>query len=206
MSKLPDIEQNVSRETIALLKDYQALIGKWNSSINLVAKGSLPDLWNRHILDSVQIYQFSTQAAKSWVDIGSGGGLPGLVIAILAREDRPSLHVTLVESDQRKSVFLRTVVRELGLNATVLASRVEELSMGEVDIISARALASLDALFELTIGITNVRTKFLFMKGRQYKEEITQAHTNWSFEVAPHPSITDPESRILEIEGLRRAN
>ena len=157
-------------------------------------------------MDSVQVFKFSNDIAKKWIDIGSGGGLPGVVIAVLARELQPELRVTLVESDQRKAVFLRTAVRELGLNVAVNASRVEALTIDHVDILSARALANLPKLFDLCLPFTNRQTKLLFLKGRSYEEEILQARKDWCFEVTKHQSITSEDSKILEVRGLKRAN
>jgi 16S rRNA (guanine527-N7)-methyltransferase len=197
---------NVSRETLEDLRAYEALVKKWNPAINLVAKGSLSEFWDRHIVDSVQIFQFASEKARLWVDIGSGGGMPGLVVAILAKSQNPNLKVLLIESDQRKSTFLRTVIRELGLSAEVWAKRVEDVEVDHVDVLSARALASLDELFELSKSIVGATTQQLYLKGRRYEEEVKKAVESWHFDIVAHPSITDKESRILDIRNLKRAN
>ena len=117
----------VSRETIDRLSIYANLLEKWNPRINLVSRSTLDDLWSRHIVDSAQLFELAPVTAKHWVDLGSGGGFPGLVIAILAKELRPELEVVLVESDQRKCAFLRTVSRETNCGAVVHSKRVEEI-------------------------------------------------------------------------------
>lgn len=198
--------QNVSRETLELLQAYEALVAKWNPTINLVAKSSLVGFWERHIVDSVQIFKLASEKANTWVDIGSGGGLPGIVVAILAKQHNPALDLTLVESDQRKSTFLRTVVRELELSANVIANRIETVRIQDVDILSARALAALDDLLKLSEGLISSETQLLFPKGRRYDEELKKAGENWNFDVVAHPSFTDKESRILDIRNVKRAD
>ena len=195
---------NVSRETFARLGAYVALVEKWNPRINLVARSTLPDLWDRHIVDSVQIWQYAPKNWHIWGDFGSGGGFPGLVMAILAKEYHPDGQIILVESDQRKAVFLRTVIRELGLNAKVLDERIEQLPNLHADVISARALADLDTLlgfFELhgvehSIGI--------FPKGAKWAAEVAQAQQNWCFSFTAHGSITQAEAVVLAVEGVSR--
>ena len=132
--------EHVSRETEDRLRAYAALIEKWTPKINLISRSTIPEIWARHILDSVQIVQLAPENWGSWTDLGSGGGLPGCVAAILAPENA---HVTLVESDQRKVAFLRTVQRELDLPMTVLAERIEDADVAPADVVSARALAAL---------------------------------------------------------------
>ncbi len=143
------VEQtNVSRETLQRLDVYADLLRRWTCKINLISKSSLDVLWERHFLDSAQLLTFAPSTARIWVDLGSGGGFPGAVVAVLAAEMRPDLRVTLVEADQRKAVFLRTLLRETGVAGDVLAKRIEELPPLCADILSARALASLSDLLE----------------------------------------------------------
>ena len=137
---------NVSRETKARLEIYAELLRKWNPKINLVSKGTIDDLWSRHIIDSAQIYALACHPIEHWIDLGSGGGFPGLVIAIMAADRGSPGKTTLVESDARKCAFLRTVIRETGANATVMNERIEVLPSLEADILSARALGSLELL------------------------------------------------------------
>ena len=117
-------QSNVSRETLERLDVYADLLRRWTRKINLVSKGSLEGLWTRHFLDSAQLLTLAPESSVSWADLGSGGGFPGAVVAVLAAETRPDLKVTLVESDQRKAVFLRTVLRETGVAGDVLTARI----------------------------------------------------------------------------------
>jgi len=198
--------QNVSRETYDKLRAYEALIQKWNPSINLVAKSTLSDVWNRHIIDSTQVY-FAAAGEQSsiWTDIGSGGGLPGIVIATLAQGEDRQTNVTMVESDKRKSVFLRTAIRELGLsNAKVTNERIEGAQIQISDIVSARALAPLAELFSLSQGFSDQNTTFLFQKGKNWASEIEIAQNHWSFDYDAITSETDSNAVILKIGGLSR--
>ena len=198
--------QNVSRETYDKLRAYEALIQKWNPSINLVAKSTLSDVWNRHIIDSAQVYfAASDERSSVWTDIGSGGGLPGIVIATLAQGEDRQTNVTLVESDKRKSVFLRTAIRELGLsNAKVTNERMESAQIQMSDIVSARALAPLTDLFTHSQGFSNQNTTFLFQKGKNWASEIEIAENHWSFDYDAITSETDSNAVILKIRGLLR--
>ena len=198
--------QNVSRETYDKLRAYEALIRKWNPSINLVAKSTLSDVWNRHIIDSAQVYfAASDERSSVWTDIGSGGGLPGVVIATLAQGEDRQTNVTMVESDKRKSVFLRTTIRELGLsNAKVTNERIESAQIQISDIVSARALAPLTDLFTLSRGFSNQNTTFLFQKGKNWASEIEIAQNHWSFDYDAITSETDSNAVILKIRGLSR--
>ena len=199
-------EQNVSRETYEKLRAYEALIRKWNPSINLVAKSTLSDVWNRHIIDSAQVYAAAFGEKLSiWTDIGSGGGFPGIVIATLTQGEDQQTNVTMVESDKRKSVFLRTAIRELGLlNAEVINERIEGAQISISDIVSARALAPLTDLFTLSQGFADQNTIFLFQKGKNWASEIEAAQNHWSFEYDAIKSETDSNAVILKIRGLSR--
>lgn len=193
---------DVSRETIDRLKTYQALVEKWNPSINLIAKSTLSAIWERHILDSAQIARFVVNFPEKWGDFGSGAGFPGLVVATIAKELSPGTKFRLIESDVRKSTFLRTVIRTLDLNASVDALRIENAKLVQAQIISARALASLDQLFEYATPHLENGGKLLFLKGQTYESEIEIARKNWKFEVVTHPSITDNRSKIIEAWNL----
>lgn len=130
---------DVSRETMDRLGAYASLLEKWNPKINLVSSSTLANTWHRHLADSAQLWALAPEGAKSWMDIGSGAGFPGLVIAAIAAEKLPDLAVTLVESDRRKSVFLKTVAREMGVTVNVITERIEMLEPQNADILSARA-------------------------------------------------------------------
>ena len=140
---------DVSRETMARLEIHLALLTRWNPKINLVSRASLEHVWDRHFADSAQLWRLRPPSARLWLDLGSGAGFPGLVIAAFAADQAPELDVHLVESDQRKAAFLETVVRTAELRATVLAERVETLAAASADVVSARALAPLGTLLEM---------------------------------------------------------
>lgn len=189
---------NASRE--ARLADYAALIRKWNPAINLVSPASLDQLEKRHIADSAQLARLQPDPQGSWLDIGSGGGLPGLVVAIY----HPNLPVMLVDSDRRKVAFLQTAIRQLGLeNCTATAARVEQLPAADASNLSARALAPLDRLMPyLERHLAQDGTAWL-MKGRNWQTELSAARMSWHFDVESHPSSTDQEAAILQISNIR---
>jgi len=193
---------DVSRETMADLESYAALVAKWTPRINLIARGTVTAIWERHIVDSVQLYRFAPDQFSKWVDIGSGGGFPGIVMAILGKTRQPEARFVLIESDQRKAAFLRTVARELSLPVIVLAQRVEDADPQMADIVSARALTALSGLLPLSQRHLKPGGIALFHKGRQAKQEVSDARKNWSFDLEDHPSFTDPEARILAIQRI----
>ncbi len=195
---------DVSRETFEALEAFVALVEKWTPAINLVSKTTVPDLWARHVIDSAQLFAFCPASATRWIDIGSGGGFPGLVIAILAKEALPSLQVTLVESDQRKATFLRQAAQSLGLSVTVLSSRIESVSPLEADVVSARALAPLGDLLQLAYGHMRHDGVALFLKGARHVVELDEARKSWRFDAIVHPSISDSAAAILEIRNINR--
>ena len=198
--------QNVSRETYDKLLAYEALIRKWNPSINLIAKSTLPEIWSRHIVDSAQVYfAASGELSKKWTDLGSGGGFPGVVIAILAEGDDRIVDLSMVESDKRKSVFLRTVIRELELsNTKVINERIELAKIPVSNVVSARALAPLKDLFHFAQEFSDPETTFLFQKGKNWLSEIEMAQNDWSFDFDTIKSETDSNAVILKIRELSR--
>lgn len=196
---------NVSRETLQKLQSYCDLVRRWNPAINLVAKSTIPDLWNRHLLDSAQLFAFCPTNAKTWVDLGSGAGFPGLVMAILAAEHRPDLRVTMVESDRRKSVFLNEAIRQLGLSAVVLTQRIEDVSPQAADVVSARALSSLTVLCGHAHRHLAPAGVGIFPKGANAAPEVAEAQALWRFDVVSHASRTDAEAAILVLKGVRNA-
>ena len=196
---------NVSRETIEALEHFAALIEKWTVKINLISKASLSDLWDRHILDSAQLLKICPRNIQNWLDLGSGGGLPGVVVAILAKELIPKLTMTLVESDKRKSVFLRTAIRELELNATVLNARIEKTAPLQADVISARALAELDVLLALAEPHLTKNTICLFQKGENWQKELSKAQQSWCFHCDITKSETQSGAIILKLGEVGRA-
>lgn len=197
--------RNVSRETLDRLRAYESLLRKWNPAINLVAKSTLEDMWSRHFLDSTQIYDLAPKNALRWADLGSGGGFPGLVVAILAVGDDRHLAVTLVESDQRKAAFLMAAARELGLKLVVRADRIESLPPLNADVLSARALAPLEQLIGHAERHLSPHGVALFPKGANHAAEMKQALEKWRFSYEASPSATDADAVIYQIMGVSRA-
>ena len=196
---------DVSRETMDRLRVYVALLKKWNPKINLVAKSTLQDVWHRHLADSAQLWSLAPEGAKSWLDIGSGAGFPALVIAAIAAEKAPDLVVTLIESDRRKSVFIKTVAREMGVSVTMKTDRIEALPPEGADILSARALASLSQLLEFAEQHRKPDGMCLFPKGARADSELTESSSCWHMSYEKFPSITDESAVILRIGELHRA-
>ena len=196
---------NVSHETIEDLDRYCDLLDKWNRRINLVSQSTLPMIWHRHFADSMQLWQLKGKIPSSWLDVGSGAGFPGLVIAILAKNSLPDLKVTLVESDQRKCAFLLRVAQDLGLDIDIKPVRIENMPNAGFDIISARALASLNSLLELCQPFCHESTLCLFPKGNKHESELTQARKIWHIESEQISSITDANAVIFRIESFSRA-
>lgn len=195
---------DVSRETRTRLNAYADLLRTWNPKINLVSRTTIEELWPRHIEDSAQLIDLAPEDTRHWVDIGSGGGFPGLVIAILAKETRPELSVTLVESDQRKAVFLRTVVQKTGINASVVGKRIEAAEPLCADVLSARALAPLTVLLGFAERHLAPRGICLFPKGAGWRREVHEALEQWRFRCEDIPSATSPEAAILKIGEIQR--
>ena len=204
MMGVPDwYQQDVSRETLERLDAFEALVIKWSQRINLISKRDLSQVSERHIWDSASMFPYIADVA-TWVDLGSGGGFPGIVVAIMAKETQPKLKITLIESDARKCTFLRTAIRELELRADVRTNRIETVTDIAADVISARALASLDVLLDLAAPLGREHTKFLFPKGQSWKDEIDHAGRKWSFDLTAHSSHTNPNARLLELMNVRR--
>jgi 16S rRNA (guanine527-N7)-methyltransferase len=194
---------DVSRETMDRLEVHRRLLDQWNPRINLVSRASLADVWSRHFADSAQLWRLCPADARRWLDLGSGAGFPGLVIAAMAA-DEGRLHVHLVESDQRKAAFLATVVRSAGLPATVHAERIERLAPMAADVITARALAPLGELLAMAEMHGKPGATGLFPKGASVHKEIAEAAVRWQFDHAIHRSLTDPRAAIVEIGATRR--
>lgn len=200
---LPGLD--VSRETLSALQAYESLVQRWNTAINLVSKSTLADFWVRHIVDSAQVFTFCPEKAQTWADLGSGAGLPGLVVAILARELKPGLRVTLVESDLRKAAFLRQAAQALDLSITILSKRIESVPALSADVVSARALAHLADLLAFADQHLALDGAAIFPKGARYETEVVEARKAWSFDVVHQPSLSDAEAALLVIRNIRRA-
>ncbi|MDB6178163.1 16S rRNA (guanine(527)-N(7))-methyltransferase RsmG [Paracoccus sp. Z330] len=192
---------DVSRETMDLLKEFQALAEKWNSRINLVSGSTLPAFWDRHISDSLQIFENAAPFSGHWADLGSGGGFPGIVLAVAFRET--DLSFTLVESDQRKATFLRTAIRELSLtNAKVKCDRIERIPSLNADYVSARALAGLPVLLTFLDLHLRASGEAWLLKGRNWQAEVDEARENWAFNLETFPSKTSDEAAVLKVSEV----
>lgn len=200
---VPDIGATVSRETLQDLTRFNDLLIKWNSKINLISKSSIDNIWDRHIWDSAQLVVFCP-SARTWADIGSGGGFPALVIAIFAKHEMPDRRVQMVESDARKSAFLRTVIRDLSLNAEVISQRVEVCAPLAADVLSARALTELPGLLAFAERHLKPGGTALFLKGETWEKEVQNARESWSFTMEAHKSKTNAAAAILEIKEITR--
>jgi len=190
-------ELNVSRETMEKLKQYDELLQKWQKKINLVGPATMPDRWRRHFLDSAQLLPLIPEGAKIHVDMGSGAGFPGLVLAIMT-----GMEVHLIESDLRKCLFMREVIRVTGANVTVHNKRIEKVDDIKTDVISARALASLSKLLDYANPFLKEDTICIFPKGKRFEEELTELKYVWYIKEHRVTSVTDDEGVVLVIRGI----
>ena len=197
-----DLPVPASREALERLEALAALAVRWTARINLVASSTVPDLWDRHVVDSAALWAMAPPDARTWADLGAGGGFPGLVVAVLAA-DRAGPRVTLIESDGRKCAFLRTAARELSLDVGVLDQRVEEAAPQAADVVSARALAPLPRLLPLVARHLAPGGTAILPKGRGWEAEVEEARAaGWSFALEACASATDPHARILVLREL----
>ncbi len=217
---------DVSRETIARLDRFVELLLTWQSRINLISRSTIPSLWTRHVADSLQLLQLverppppssltlprtrrseeEGRAGGVWLDLGSGGGFPGIVIAC-ALADVPGTCVHLVESNTRKASFLREAIRETKVPAIVHAARIETVAStlgGPVDYVTARALAPLPELLEWIAPFMKRGAKALLLKGQDLDRELTNATKNWNIEADSVPSKTSKTGRILIVHALSK--
>lgn len=198
---LPDaLYDSVSRETQDKLDVYHGLLLKWQKAINLVSPSTLSAAKQRHFLDSLQILPLISDDTKVLYDIGSGAGFPGLVVAV----SRSDIDIHLIESDERKGQFLRTVSRETETPITVHTERIEQTDLPAPDVVTARALADLSLLFGFCEGWTlkNSALEMVFMKGRSFEAEIDAARAIYDFDVERQPSITGEGAVILKVTNL----
>ncbi|TGQ74600.1 MAG: 16S rRNA (guanine(527)-N(7))-methyltransferase RsmG [Mesorhizobium sp.] len=203
LESLQDAAGPVSRETFDRLVAFEQMFQKWNRSINLVAQSTAGEVWQRHILDSAQLWRIEA-GAQRWVDIGSGGGFPGLVMAFLLAE-RDGTSIDLVESNRKKASFLQTVIGQFNLPARVVARRIDDsyAFVFQPQIVTARALASLSDLLGLASPWLTAGARGLFHKGRDYRAEVQESVNRWAFDLVEHPSVTDPQGVILELSNVR---
>lgn len=194
----------VSRETLARLKAYVALLGEWSARHNLVSARSLAEVWRRHIFDSAQLLPLIPEPAESLVDLGSGAGLPGLVLAICLA-DRARRRTVLYEATAKKCQFLVQAAAHVGVPVDVRNCRVEEARSEGFDVVTARALAPLDKLLAYAQPFQAPQTLNLFLKGQSVGDELTIAHKSWNMQLIQHPSRSAPSGVILAIRELRHA-
>ena len=193
----------IAPATADRLRRHLAELVRWNKAINLVSASTLANACDRHVVDSAQLVPLAPSFPSHWADLGSGAGFPGLVVAIILAETSPDTRVTLIESDRRKAAFLREVARLLGLPVTVVAERVEATAALSADVVSARALAPLDALIPLAARHLVHDGVALFSKGARADKELASAAATWSFSVERLPSITDATAEVLRLKGLK---
>lgn len=195
---------DVSRETRERLTAFCELVRKWNPRVNLVSRASLTELWDRHIVDSLQLASIPENTDR-WADLGSGGGFPGIVVASVLKDTTPTAQITMVESDQRKSAFLRTAIRELELNATVISKRIEQCEPLNATTLSARALAPLSDLLRFSAQHLSPDGQAIFPKGASWEKEVEDACQEWSFQYEAIKSQTDPSAAILLIRDIEKS-
>ncbi|MBE7183964.1 MAG: 16S rRNA (guanine(527)-N(7))-methyltransferase RsmG [Methylobacterium mesophilicum] len=203
MNAIPDWLDGVSRETRERLIEFELRFREAAGRMNLVAPSTLDEIWERHFRDSLQLADLKPDSER-WIDLGSGGGFPGIVLAIMLKE-QPDGHIDLVESTGKKANFLRETADAMALPASVWNERIEAVNtmIAVPEIVTARALASLTKLLELSAPWLRKGAVGLFPKGRNYRAEIEESRALWRFDVVEHPSRTDLESAILEIRNLQ---
>ena len=194
----------VSRETQARLDHFVHLFQRWQKSINLVAPSTLPQIWDRHVADSLQIFALRPSPV-TWVDLGSGGGFPGVITAI-ALAEKADGWVHLIESNNKKAAFLRVALQETGARGSVHPVRIEEAAklVPSCDAISARALADLPHLLDfcLSWAATNENLRAYFHKGRDFELEVEKARGRFAFDLIKHQSVIEPDSVVLEVSRI----
>ncbi|MBI4968807.1 MAG: 16S rRNA (guanine(527)-N(7))-methyltransferase RsmG [Rhodospirillales bacterium] len=192
---------NVSRETLDRVRVHIDILRQWQEKINLVGRGTLDHIWLRHVFDSAQLLPLLPAGATRLVDLGSGAGFPGLVLAILGV---PEVH--LIESDQRKAAFLREAARLTKTKITIHNARIEQVAPFAVDVVTSRALASLEKLIEYSEPFLKLGGVCLFPKGKNWQDELTAAEKKWKMHLETLPSRSDPDGIILRIDEVRRVH
>jgi 16S rRNA (guanine527-N7)-methyltransferase len=198
----PEAFQNdtgVSRETLERLASYAGLLATWNKKINLVGRSTEQDIWQRHMLDSAQLFPLIPPGTQSLLDLGSGAGFPGLVLAIMGVPG-----VQLVESDQRKCAFLREAARVAKASVKVHAKRIEDVDSQKIDVVTARALAPIDQLLAWAERFLGQNSHCFFLKGQNVEVELTEAYKRWRITADQRASATDPRGSIVCINEVSR--
>ena len=192
----------VGDDTLERLKAYTALLEKWQRTVNLIGRGSLTDVWRRHLLDSAQLGPLLPPGIKNIVDIGSGAGFPGLVLAITAATALKDAEVHLVESNERKCAFLREVNRATDAGAIIHHSRIEDLSDLMADVVVSRAVASLQQLLQYANPVLKKGGQCFFLKGKKWRYELTQAQKKWIINDSAIQSLSDSSGMVLKLEAI----
>jgi len=191
---------DVPRETMARLDAFAVLLREENERQNLVSRASLDRLWARHIADSAQLLRFAPAPDASWVDLGTGAGFPGLIVAALHQGP-----VTLIEARRLRAEFLARAAETLDIAVEIVAGRAERVPPRRFDVISARAFAPLDRLLHLGTGFSTANSVWLLPKGRNAETELEALDPSWQGDFRLEPSVTDPHAQIIVAEGVRRA-
>ena len=195
----------VSRETIRSLEKYEKMLISANNSLNLIGKSTIPDIWNRHFLDSFQLIDFIGKNEKSLIDIGSGAGFPGIILAIAAKDKKIPLKITLADKSPKKIIFLKRIIKELNLNAQTLNKNIlDDDTKIKDDIIVTRAFKPLSVILKLIHNKGENWKKIFIFQGKTWRKELQQASKNWDIEYKQRRSITNSDSVILEIEDFKK--
>ncbi len=193
---------NVSRETLSGFYEYNNLLSKWNEKINLVSKSTLVDIWERHFLDSGQIIKHVEASGKRWVDVGSGAGFPGLVVALLLRDRKVECNLVLVEKNPKKGFFLNEVIRKLNLSVEVVNDNIYTLEPLNADILTARAFSDLNNLIEIAFRHRNKEGICLFLKGENYRTELDKTLNYWFFDYDIVDSLSSSSGKIIRVKKI----
>ena len=193
---------NVSRETLNGFYEYETLLSKWNKKINLVSKNTLVDIWERHFLDSGQIIKHVEASGKRWVDVGSGAGFPGLVVALLLRDRKIDCDLVLVEKNPKKGFFLNEVIRKLNLSVEVINDNIDTLEPLNADILTARAFSELNNLIEIAFRHRKREGICLFLKGENYRIELDKTLNYWFFDYDVVDSLSSSSGKIIRVKKI----
>lgn len=198
-----EYDYNVSRETLLALLKYEESLKLWNSRINLISKSTEKEIWTRHFRDSAQLFNFLDNSASSLLDIGTGAGFPGMVLAILCKEQMPNLSISLLDESTKRTAFLREVARATRTDVSILNQKIETLKDQKFEIITARAFAPLNRILELSYPYLDKNGYLLLPKGEEAEKELELALKKWSFKLKTHKSDTNPKAAILHISELK---
>jgi 16S rRNA (guanine527-N7)-methyltransferase len=204
ISKLPHLA-SLTQPIRSDLERFVDLLRSWHGTHNLVSRTSLNDVWTRHVVDSLQLLDSAPPDFQSWIDLGSGAGFPGLVVAIASKLDN-SRHFWLIESNLKKAAFLRSAILATSAPASVAAVRIEDFAKSrreKADVVSARALANVTRVCSLAAPLLRADSVLLLPKGQDFSSDLQEASRSWLFDVVSTPSVTDSRGRVLAIRNLR---